>query len=70
VLAVGGLAPGRRLASVERYDPATDAWTAVGSLAPGRFAHAAVALADGTVLVAGGVSATERLVDAARCCPP
>jgi hypothetical protein len=38
----------------EIYDPATNAWTATGSLNVARELHQAVLLADGRVLVAGG----------------
>lgn len=36
------------------YDPATDSWTATGSLARGRAYHTSALLADGSVLVVGG----------------
>ena len=62
VLIAGGLVPpagGRparpdRTATAEVYDPATGAFSAVGSMAALRYLHAASMLADGTVLVAGG----------------
>lgn len=62
VLLVGG-APGtsrsEALASVELYDPATNAWTATGALAATRARAVAATLPDGRVLVAGGANATE-----------
>jgi hypothetical protein len=58
VLVAGGHR-GRRVnitlyASAEVYDPATAAFRATGSMARRRHKHAAVALADGRVLVTGG----------------
>ena len=43
------------LSETELYNPATGVWTKQGSLAHGRIYHAQVLLADGRVLVAGGV---------------
>ncbi len=40
--------------SSELYDPETNTWTATASLHEGRYAHAAVRLGNGRVLVAGG----------------
>jgi hypothetical protein len=40
------------------YDTAADTWSAAAGLAAGRWSFAALALADGTVLVTGGVSRT------------
>ena len=57
VLIAGGISEGDgsgRLTSAELYDPITDRFTPTGSLVTGRYEHAAVALADGSVLVAGG----------------
>jgi len=44
---------------VLRYDPATGGWTATGAVAVGRADFAAAELADGRVLVAGGVAQTD-----------
>lgn len=52
VLAVGGSGA---TTTAELFDPASGAWTATGSLASTRYAHAAARLDDGRVLVAGGL---------------
>lgn len=55
VLVAGGTGGGGgRLASAELYDPQTRTWTATGSMAQARGAHAAVLLGDGRVRVASG----------------
>ena len=58
VLVVGGAGPGASLltatATAELYDPAADRWTTTGALHTTRWAHRAVALADGRVMVVGG----------------
>ncbi len=71
VLVVGGEAggtttgdPARTLASAELFDPATNTWSVVGSLATARRSHAAVLLSDGRVLVAGGVKSNSFLSSA------
>jgi uncharacterized repeat protein (TIGR01451 family) len=62
VLVTGGYSPsagngGYNVQTVEIYDPATNSWSTTGSTANGRNDHAAVRLANGKVLVAGGVNA-------------
>ena len=57
VLVAGGVpddAPAASQASAELYDPSTGRFAPTGPLVTGRYEHAAVALADGRVLVAGG----------------
>ena len=44
------------LGSVEVYDPASNTWSAAGSLNSVRYAHTATLLPNGKVLVAGGVN--------------
>jgi len=65
VLLVGGyfnpgISPGggRVLATAQRYDPATGAWTPAAPMATPRSGHTATLLRDGTVLVAGGSTRT------------
>jgi hypothetical protein len=60
---VGGDEEQPPLATAERWDPATGAFRAAGSLAAPRAMHSATALADGSVLVAGGSDGTA-IVDA------
>ncbi|MGE0192188.1 MAG: kelch repeat-containing protein [Planctomycetota bacterium] len=57
VLVAGGIATTVgpvALATAEVYDPATGVWTGVGPMTTARSLHAAVRLADGRVLLAGG----------------
>ena len=59
VLVAGGFTPGAfhtATKKAEVYDPAADRWTVVSSMLEPRAVHAAVLLADGRVLVAGGVT--------------
>ncbi|GAA2399809.1 hypothetical protein GCM10010191_03720 [Actinomadura vinacea] len=57
VLVTGGTrapVPDGGFRSALLYDPAADGWTGAGALATGRWAFAAIDLADGRVLAAGG----------------
>lgn len=57
VLVAGGDFPAT--SAVERYDPATELWTAAGDMGAARRGHTATLLADGRVLIAGGVACCE-----------
>jgi hypothetical protein len=48
------------VAAAELFAPESEGFTATGSLNTGRYGHAATVLADGTVLVTGGVLGTVR----------
>jgi hypothetical protein len=52
---------GKVLASTELYDPTTDTWSPSGDMSTPRAYHTATTLADGRVLIAGGVSTTDGL---------
>jgi N-acetylneuraminic acid mutarotase len=56
VLIAGGLGGSATLASAELYDPATDIWTAAGSLNTARAYQTATLLGNGKVLVTGGIT--------------
>jgi len=43
------------LNSAEQYDPATETWSTAGSFSPGRDRHAATVLANGNLLISGGL---------------
>jgi N-acetylneuraminic acid mutarotase len=58
VLVTGGQIPA--VASAERYDPASTQWTLVASMTTARRGHTATRLADGRVLITGGLT----------CCGP
>lgn len=58
VLVAGGFpgANGAALTSAQLYNPTTNVWSNVGNLGSARGSHGAVALANGGVMVAGGMS--------------
>jgi trimeric autotransporter adhesin len=63
VLVVGGLlgpVPFGSLATSELYDPTTDAWSTAAPMIVSRARHTATLLADGRVLVVGGLSLVVR----------
>jgi large repetitive protein len=73
VLVVGGQGSGvtnglgifeRPLSSAEEYDPATGEWVSTGSMAVDRYQGTATMLANGLVLVAGGVNFQTKLSSA------
>jgi hypothetical protein len=57
------------LASVERYNPVTGLWTPLGALPAARELHTATRLANGRVLVAGGIGPNGALASAAELNP-
>lgn len=68
VLAVGGRGRGSGgvLTSAELFDPATKTWQTQGSMADGRASFAAVAMSDGRVLAAGGMSGNGMMLNSSE----
>jgi hypothetical protein len=56
VLIAGGAIPGVALSSAELYDPISNSWSSVASMAAAREGPTATLLGNGKVLVTGGVS--------------
>jgi hypothetical protein len=54
VLVAGGYGTSGPLASTELYDPATNSWSAAGTMSAARDRHTATLLPHADVLVAGG----------------
>ena len=57
-----GNSPSNVLSSAELYDPVTGTWSGTGSLNTPRYLHTATLLANGKVLVAGGVNGGPRAI--------
>jgi hypothetical protein len=71
VLLVGGLVAGGSVTSTcEIYDPATNSWTATGSLNQARDSHGSVLLSDGRVLAVGGAGSNFLLISSAEIYDP
>jgi hypothetical protein len=64
LLVTGGVngAHSQTVATTEFFDPATGHWSPGPTMLQARFAHGAVLLADGQVLLAGGGVATSDLL--------
>jgi N-acetylneuraminic acid mutarotase len=58
------------VASAEIYDPATRAWSFVGSMSVARISHSAVLLPNGKVLVAGGSDTNDNNLASAELYDP
>jgi hypothetical protein len=69
VLVAGGI-NGTPVAFAELFDPASNAWVPTGSLNVARSAHAAATLADGRVLVTGGMNTSFNAIAAAEIYNP
>ncbi|MFF8731199.1 Kelch repeat-containing protein [Streptomyces sp. NPDC015171] len=70
VMVAGGLTgpfslPLAPVSSVEIYDPVSETWKVTGALHEARFAHAAILLGDGRVLVTGGLAPRDSVTDTA-----
>jgi hypothetical protein len=72
VLIAGGEVSGHILlvtASAELYDPATGTFSPTGDMTTARMSHTATLLLDGTVLIAGGGTASAEIYHPARSVP-
>lgn len=61
---------GKAYANAELFDPVTGAWTVTGSLGTARYAHKAILLDDGRVLVVGGYEKGDVLLASAELYDP
>ncbi len=69
LLVVGGTVSGNQtgaLASAELYDPATNTWAAVPSIAVARYGHEAAAVGPGKVLILGGIDGSADMLASAE----
>jgi type II secretory pathway component GspD/PulD (secretin) len=66
VLVVGGVrfdgGSFEALATTELYDPVANSWSSIAALTTPRFLHTATRLADGRVLIVGGLSSSAAVV--------
>ncbi len=71
VLIAGGIdSSGNALASAEVFNPATNSFTAVGSMHSARFNHAAAPLPNGDVLITGGEDGSGNTLNTAEVYDP
>ncbi len=70
MLIAGGSNDTQALSSAELYDPLTGAWSATGSLSAPRNLASAVLLANGKVLITGGLSGNSTLLNTAEAYDP
>ncbi len=75
VLVAGGgnlsvTSPAEYLSSAELYDPASNSWRAAGEMTTPRANHTATLLADGRILVAGGLNSVGRGIAGAEIYSP
>jgi hypothetical protein len=70
VLVVGGSISVAPIAAAELYDPATASFSPTGSMSVGRSGPIATRLADGRVLVAGGVGVGDKVLASAELYQP
>lgn len=72
ILVAGGVNTSTQtpVAAAELYNPTSGAWTSAGSMGTGRFHHTATLLANGKVLVSGGLGPGEGQLDTAELYDP
>jgi N-acetylneuraminic acid mutarotase len=69
VMVVGGSDGTRVLATTERYDPASNTWSAAAPLAVARWLHTTTLLTSGQLVVAGGSDGAAALASVERYDP-